>query len=538
MKSTLNSLSALLMSLLVIASPFSVSSAQAEETPNFTKTPPPSTTAPAQTQAQAPAPKKSKQKKSKKVSKAKTQQTTPAITATQSPAANEPSSVQKESDTEVTLKALLSKTETLAVNLEAVIKLVEDQNLFIAGSKENERVFKAHYRVTQSALLPDIGGVYNQNRFQGAIQIFGGQTTSIFRTTVQPQLGISWTLYPGGTNIYQMLAAKKRTEGAQTQIRETLQQQLSVAVDEFYQVIEAQVEREIASKSIEEVQKQVELSDAKLKAGVGTKLDVARTKTLLVRRENDLIYADNKFAQSEQNLLNRLNLDVQVSLIVPLNIDNPQELKRNLVPETLPVSEMVAHAVRKHPSLERFNQDLQAMGIDYKVIRSEFIPSVTLNSFINGTGPRYADLGLTRFGGLAVNVNFLNSMGLNIPLRMREKKAEIAKRVIEKQVLLRNIETSVVKAYLDSRSFSSAIQTAREELDLANETYRLAVGRYQAGIGINLDVVDAELALFNARNNLARNILEYNRAQVHLLEAMGEISSESLLNGWKGSQIQ
>lgn len=430
-------------------------------------------------------------------------------------------------DQSVTLQGMLSKTEEMPIDLQTVLKLVADQNLYIQENETDTRILQSRVRLAQVALLPNIQEIYNQNRFQGGVQIFGGQTLTIFRTTVQPQLAATWTIYPGGRNIYDILAAKRRKSASVFQVRETTQQQMARASEEFYRFLEAIVLREIAQKSVQEAQKQVEISRAKMEAGVGTKLDMMRNETLLTQHQRLLIASENDIRQAEQNLLHRLNVDINFSLI-PTNIG---AVRRFLVPQSATVQDLVSRALTNNPSLQKVSEELKALGIDYKAIRSDFFPAVTLSTYINGTGARWSDLALSRFGGLAVNMNLLEGMGLKIPYRLQEKKGEIARKILERQILVRDIEAAVMKSFLDSQTFSSEIVASEKEFEAAQEAYRLALGRYQAGVGLNLDVIDSEVDLTRARANVARSVLNFNRAQIQLLEALGEITPETLVNG-------
>src|SRR5262249_1103797 len=138
---------------------------------------------------------------------------------------------------------------------------------------------------SEAAVLPSFEGAFTQNRFVGATQVFGGETVGVFRTTIQPQLTASWTLYPGGTSIYQILAARRHMQAGEQLTKETLQEQMSGAAQDYYKLLEAVAERDNAEKGVEEVQKQVELNQARIDAGVGIKLDLVRSKTLLAQKD-------------------------------------------------------------------------------------------------------------------------------------------------------------------------------------------------------------------------------------------------------------
>jgi outer membrane protein TolC len=427
----------------------------------------------------------------------------------------------------IELKTSLIKTQEYPVDLATVLKLIADQNLLIAESKKNTEIFQSRLRQNQVALLPDISGVYTQSQLTGAQQIFGGDVVTVVRKTVQPQLVATWTIYPGGRTIYQILAAKRRKTESDFNLKQTYQEQLSTAAQNYYRLLAAYIQKGVVIRGIEEAREQVMLNQAKAKVGTGIPLDLSQAKTKYAQQETALVQAETLIILAEQTLLNELNLDPTIHL-VPSEAD---ALKKPLIPAALPFPQLLTDAVRLNPSLKVTDEELKALGFDYKTVRSDLIPSITLRSYVNKTGPDWDTLARTDFRGLTVNVDLLKNLGLQIPFQMQERKKLIEEKMLERQALLRSIQTDVTTAYLNSQNFESAIASSEQELASANESYTLAVGRFKAGYGLNLDVLSAQVALATARSNLVQAILNYNQAQVRLLQGLGLVSPEALVLG-------
>ena len=64
------------------------------------------------------------------------------------------------------------------------------------------------------------------------------------------------------------------------------------------------------------------------------------------------------------------------------------------------------------------------------------------------------------------------------------------------------------------------MQTSQAALGQAEESLRLARLRFQAGVGTQLEVLDAENALTRAQGNQVTAILDYNRALATLQRAV------------------
>ncbi len=444
----------------------------------------------------------------------------PTVTLTE-PAAQEAAMLNN------VLTASVVKIQEYPITLPIVLQLVESQNLPVANDRFSVKLRGNDFYLSLSDFLPDVSATYVQSRFQGVIQIFGNQTVNIYQTRYTPELNAQWTLYPGGRDVFNSLAARRRLQASRLNLENTYQSELAAATDEYYALQAARVQLENVRLAIAQAQAQVRLNEARLKAGVGTQLEVMQSRSQLVTQEQELINAENTLAKAEQALLNRLNLDSDISLAPPPVQAEPKPL----VPMTLTTNDLVAWAEAKNPSLQFIDYEIAALKNEGRAVLSDVVPAVTLQTYINGTGPSLDALGLGRFGGFVVQSNLGENLGLAIPLRYRSARLQVRQRQVQRETQSRNVEKNVINAFLDSRDAAKAILTTREALAVSQESYRLAVGRFRAGLGINLDVLNAENALNTARTDVVRAILIYNRAQVRLLQAIGEASVKNLVQG-------
>lgn len=432
------------------------------------------------------------------------------------------------------LEASLVKHETFPINLETVLKLVADQNLRIAREEMSKKAVKARFYQSLADFLPDFNGQYDHRRFQGVVQLFGNDTLVIRQTVIEPGFLVSHRVYPGGKRIFDALVARKRVNAAKSLVKETYQEQLARAAEDYYILLGAQIGRDFALQSLKEAREQLALSEARFQAGLGTRLDVMQAKTQEAQRLRNVINANALIGKAEQVLLNRLNLDPDISL-VPWKLD--AEIRR-LVPESIPSDTLVYTALENNPTLARLSEEVKALKWQARSVLSEVVPAVDLNYANTYRGPRIDQLGLTRAGGLSITTTLGNDLGAEIPLRWLESNRLTKQKQLEKKAAIRDLETRVINAHLDSLAFRSAIEAAREERAAAEESFRLAQGRFRAGVGINLDVIAAEASLSNARSQLVRSVVDFNRAQIQLLEALGKVSPQTIRNGITQTELR
>jgi outer membrane protein TolC len=92
--------------------------------------------------------------------------------------------------------------------------------------------------------------------------------------------------------------------------------------------------------------------------------------------------------------------------------------------------------------------------------------------------------------------------------RLEDLKRQVALEVASSQV---NLEGAIQR-----------VKVASDAVAQAEEDYRMALKRYQAQVGTNIDVLDARLALIDAKNSKIDAVAEARTAYGDLLFAMGE----------------
>jgi len=453
----------------------------------------------------------------------------------------------------IELKASLIKTDNYPVDLVTVLKLVANQNLLIGQDQKNTEILQSRLRQAQAAFLPSITASVSENWQYGQQGIISGSNGGFISNpgasggssssggggsrrsgssggvqhVVQTQIGASWTLYPGGQTVYQILAAKRRKISADYQLKETLQEQLSNAVQQYYKLLAAYQQKGVIIRSMMDAQEQVRFNKAKVSVGTGIPLDLAQAQTNYAQQQSSLVQAESAILTAEQNLLNTLNLDPTIHL-VPNGIE---AIKHTLVPPAFRVQQLIAQGISLSPSIQSGAETLKALGYDYKATRSAYIPSITLNSSIRGSGNELSGLQRSETLGFTLNTTLLQNMGALTYYQMQETKKQIEQKILAQKQLTRDVESKVMTAFLCSENYESAIDAAEQAVTAAEDSCKLATGRFKSGYGNYLDVFTAFTQLATARNNLSQAVLNYNQAQVQLVQAVGLASAETLSQG-------
>jgi len=121
--------------------------------------------------------------------------------------------------------------------------------------------------------------------------------------------------------------------------------------------------------------------------------------------------------------------------------------------------------------------------------------------------------------GLELRWNIFD--GGNKIARYREALASLqsAQAQVRSQEL--TIAQDVEQAYLNVGAADEQIQAARAAVASAEENFRLAKGRFDAGVGTILDLTDAQLALTQAQSTEAQALTSFRIAVATLERALG-----------------
>jgi outer membrane protein TolC len=121
--------------------------------------------------------------------------------------------------------------------------------------------------------------------------------------------------------------------------------------------------------------------------------------------------------------------------------------------------------------------------------------------------------------GVSASWNLFDSNVTNSQIKTAEAAKTKAEIVANQQ--LDTIQLEVRSAYLSMNAAEKNIQTTKVAVEQAQEDYKIAQVRYSAGVGTNIDVIDAQVALTTAQTNYIQTLYDYNTSKATLDKAMG-----------------
>ena len=161
---------------------------------------------------------------------------------------------------------------------------------------------------------------------------------------------------------------------------------------------------------------------------------------------------------------------------------------------------------------------LQADAAEGRVRRAfrDFFPDVTGDGFY---GAQRTDL--SEVWELRLSLNWSIFDGGNRIARYREAKANLDAAQARVRATELDVSREVEQAQNNVIESQERIQAAQVAVASAQENFRLAQGRFDAGVGTILELTDAQLALTLAQNTEAQALADYRIALARLDRATG-----------------
>ena len=319
-------------------------------------------------------------------------------------------------------------------------------------------------------------------------------------------------LYTGGKLSGTIEQAVQNYKSSEYGVDESYQAVKLSATNGYYAVLQAIDTVKLSKDSVERLSAHLQNVQAQYDVGVVAKVDVLRSQVELANAEQNLIKAQNAYDLAVADLNNIIGLphgtDLKVTESLQYNkYDNPME-------------NCINFALANRPELFQAEAGIEAAKAAVKVAKSGYMPQVAASASNDWSSTSWPGDDNQNWGvGVSVSMNVFDS-GVTAA-KVNASEASLYKAEETYRQTKDSVQLDVRNNYLSLREAEKRIATSKVAVDSAEEDYRISQLRYQAGVGTNIDVMDAQVALTQAKNNYVQALYDYNTSSAALAKAMG-----------------
>jgi outer membrane protein TolC len=301
---------------------------------------------------------------------------------------------------------------------------------------------------------------------------------------------------------------------------------------QFYQVVVNKALIDVQEQSVHLLESQLKDQQNRFEAGTVPRFNVLQAEVALYNQIPQLITAQNNYRISKLTLAKTIGLDFN-----PLRGENsPLEVVGEMpyIERHIALVDAIELGKQRRPFLKQARANVLNQKEQVRATAGQFLPTITT------TGGYEWVSSPTNSSWHDISKGWIAQVQGSMPIW---DSGQIAGQVIQQRALLseakitydddvRQVELEVQTAYSNLQQNRELIKSQEKNVEQADEALRLAKARLDAGAGVQLDVLNAQVQLLTAQSTRLQALFGYNSSLAEFDRATGAQStySESFAN--------
>lgn len=399
-----------------------------------------------------------------------------------------------------------------SLSVEEAVAVAKKQNLEIAIARKQLDAARGGVVEARSGYLPSV--VSN-----GLLRKREQQTQSRLREEdYSASLRVVQNLYSGGANaarlkIARLVEEKRRLELAA--ITDRVAMDVRVA---YYELLLNRAKIGVREQSTRVLQDELRAQQERFVAGTVGELNVRRADVALATEQPELIDAEMRLQNSFLRVHELLGMQTSTSARVKAFEATDRLQYRPVHPD---LTESLAHATTSRPEIRAREIDVEIETQQLIVDRSELRPRVEAFSGYEVYSERDPEVGSEFNHGYVVGLNaswhLFDGFATKGRIRATEARREAALQALAAARM--SVESDVRSAFYDLQQADRVLESETRNVQNASESLEIARGNLAAGLGTQLDVLQAANDVTRTRTTRLSAIYLHNVAKARLARA-------------------
>jgi len=424
------------------------------------------------------------------------------------------------------------------IDLLTAMRLAGANHLQIALA--TERIREACARLDQAEVMwvPNLNLGIGYNRHDGPIQDTAGNVIDVSRQSLYfgGGAGVGDSPLSGGASgparlfvdlstadvFFAPLAARQNVAATQHARRVAENDNVLQVGLAYQELVRAKLQVGIAEEAIHNAEELVDLTEKFEQAGEGLAADTQRARAELQQRRHQLAGAQERVAVNSAELVRLLRLD-QSTRLVPVD---PQPLPIELIAADTPIESLVAQGLTRRPELA---QHSARVAETMTRIRQEqwrpWLPYLHLGYAGAGFGGGRND-DLQNFGSRgdfdALAIWQVRNSGFGNRALQQERASQHRQAHLQYEWIRDQVIAEVTQAYSRARYRKEQMDFAQQQVAAAADALPLNLKGIRDRVIRPIEAQQAIAGLAAARSLYLASVVDFNRAQLELIRALGE----------------
>ena len=399
-------------------------------------------------------------------------------------------------------------SEVVSLNLAESIELALKNNQTIAQSMEDREIARWRYKNARRQSGASLNYNFSGRRY--------GQSANGIKNTdndFNNSLTLSIPIYQGGRLKNQRLQSKYALDSAELTLEDTKQAIKLQTTQAYYEILRCRDMMKVREEEVNALQEHLNKSMIRYREGVVAKSDILASTVSLADAKQNYVTARGEYEKSLADLNNIIGLPTETPLLI--------RDETNYTTYEPTEESCVEYALENRPDYFSAEYAIKQAEAAIKIAESARKPQVDASISKTAEGDKIfsSDTSRSWQAGLTLQWNIFDN-GVT-SASVNEMRAQLRKYQSVATQIADSIRLEVHNDYIDLRTAEENIATTKIAVARAEEDYHLAQIRYTEGVGTNLEVIDAQEKLTQARTNYFSAFYSYYVAKASLEKAMG-----------------
>ncbi len=430
------------------------------------------------------------------------------------------------------------------IDLACALRLAGVENPEILIARQRVVGAEAMRLAAFAQILPNLNVGINYDAHTGPVQQSDGNILKVNREALYLGLGsgaiaagtvnipgVLWTGNPGGI-VFDILAARQTVRVKQFDSLAVRNQIFLQVANGYMELLRAEGRRAVANKNRDDAHVIARLTAANAAKGQRRDADANRAAAEYADRINYSVDAENQMLVASARLAALINVPPSIQLhghdgwVVPTPI----------VPEPIPMRELLLMAINRRPELEARRAAIRAATNELRKAQIlPFSPNVwgglSAGTFGGGSNIAAANgFNESRFGNLAPRLDVdavlywtAQNMGLGNFAQIRFARSE--RRISELEYVrdLNMVRNDVARAYAGIHARFAQIKIAQDSVASAQKAFEEDYKRIiTTDTGLPIELINSFRLLAQGRNNYLDAVVNYDESQFAMYVALGQ----------------
>ena len=404
-----------------------------------------------------------------------------------------------------------------SLTLDSTLRSVLDANPAITTLDELANAANGRLAQTRTGFLPQVTGTATYTRIDPVVKLpFGGEALQLApNNNYDAHITAQYLLLDFGKNDATVKLAESQVQTAKDNINVTRRDLAFNAAQVYYNILFMRESIKVQDAQIASLQAHRNEMQKRVEGGVSTKFDVTTTDVRITQAQNTKIDLQNQLRNQQVQLARLLHKHSQA--------DVPVKGRLAFQAQPVDVNTEVAKAIENRPEVKMARDAETTATLQQRLVEHSNMPSLGVGAQVgakNGYLPNLSQIKPNTLGVVQLSVPIYDgNKNKNQRVEALANARAAQSRTLDTQEQIR----ADVRQAANNMEFSQArYDNAQQQIAQATDALTRAQGRYRYGVGQNLDVLDAETQLAQARLARAQAMYNYTLGQYQLKRATGE----------------